>query len=202
MQEFWLSFVPIFVAMDVIGIIPLFLSLTEKLDARRKRKVIVQSLATALAVALAFLAIGSAIMNLLKITMADFMVAGGVLLFIIAMKDLVSIGRVHSETGVADLPEGMGAVPLGVPLLVGPGVLATILLLAKEQGLYPTLAATLLNVALAGLAFSLAGTLYRFLGDTGARIVSKLASLLLASIAVMMVRRGIETMIRMDGPWK
>ena len=81
MRDFWLCFVPLFVAVDAIGVLPMYLSLTEGLDPSRVRRVLLQSVATATAVALAFLGGGKALMTLLGITVADFMIAGGVLLF-------------------------------------------------------------------------------------------------------------------------
>ena len=90
MKAFWLCFVPIFVAVDAIGVLPMFMGFTENMELKRVRKVVYQSVFTAMAVALAFLVAGKALLNLLGITVADFMIAGGVLLFIISISDLLS----------------------------------------------------------------------------------------------------------------
>jgi small neutral amino acid transporter SnatA (MarC family) len=88
MLEFWLCFVPLFVAVDALGTLPIFISLTAGLDRARVRKVLWQLLLTATAVALAFLGVGKGIFALLGITVADFMIAGGSLLFLLSLRAL------------------------------------------------------------------------------------------------------------------
>ena len=192
-KEFWLCFVPLFIAVDSIGILPIYMSLTEGVEKRRLNKIILQSMATALAVALAFLIFGSFVLRFLNIGMADFMIAGGVLLFIISLKDLLSPEK--TQQAITD-HESLGAVPLGVPLIVGPGVLTTILLLTDQHGIFPTIAATVANILTAGVIFFLSHRIYRFLGRVGANIISKLSCLLLAAIAVMMIRKGIVMFVQ------
>lgn len=191
MVQFWLAFVPLFVAVDAIGVLPLFLSLTAGLDRRKIRRIIWQSVFTATVVALCFLAVGKFIFALLHITVADFMIAGGALLFAISVNDLVSV---ETELRPVDL-DSLGVVPLGVPLIVGPAVLTTLLLLIDERGWVPTVSAMIANILFAGLLFWLAEPIHRALGRTGAKAVSKIASLILAAIAVMMMRRGIMSVI-------
>ena len=187
MEHFWVCFVPLFVAVDALGVLPLFLGLTEGLDRRKVRRVIFQSVATAVAVALAFLAGGKALLNLLGITVADFMVAGGLLLFAISMTDLLSTEKTQRHVDA----DSLGAVPLGVPLVAGPAVLTTSLILLDQYGIVPTAVSVLLNILIAGVLFLFADPIHRVLGRAGAKIVSKIASLLLASIAVMIVRKGV-----------
>ena len=187
MLTFWLCFVPLFVAVDALGVLPLFLSLTADLDAPRRRTVVYQSVVTATAVAILFLFLGTGVLRLLGITIADFMVAGGVLLFVISMSDLVQT----EKAGRAGDVETLGAVPIGVPLITGPAVLTTSILLMNEHGGWVTGAAVVANIMIAGIVFLFAGRISRVLGHAGSRTVSKIARLLLAAIAVMMVRRGI-----------
>ena len=191
MTHFWLCFVPLFVAVDAIGLLPLFLSLTEGVKERDLRRIILQSVLTATAVAIGFLVLGQAVLSLLGITVDDFMIAGGILLFGIAFSDILSSEKPQRTVD----PESLGAVPLGVPLICGPAVLATSLLLRQQQGFAPAAAAILVNVILAGVILSLAPRIHRVLGKAGAKTVSKIASLLLAAIAVMMVRRGLTHFI-------
>jgi multiple antibiotic resistance protein len=119
------------------------------------------------------------------------MIAGGILLFIISLDDLISMERRWSQID----PESLGAVPLGVPLIVGPAVLTTILILVQEYGPLATVAALIVNMLLTGITFWLYAPIIRLLGKSGARTVSKLAALLLAAIAVMMVRKGIVLLL-------
>jgi multiple antibiotic resistance protein len=93
-------------------------------------------------------------------------------------------------------PHSVGAVPIGVPLTVGPAVLATILLLAAQYGRLLTVAAVAANIIIAGVVFSLAQVFDRLLGRTGTRTFSKIMSLVLAAIAVKMIRMGVIEIIR------
>ena len=191
MKSFWLCFVPLFVAVDAIGVLPMFMGFTQDMDSGRIRRILYQSVITAIAVALIFLTGGTAILKLLGITVSDFMIAGGILLFVISMSDLLSM-----ETSQRRIdPESLGAVPLGVPLITGPAVLTTSILLMNEYGFFLTALSVVVNILIAGLVFSLAGPINRILGRAGAKTLSKIASLLLAAIAVMIVRKGIMTLV-------
>lgn len=191
MHPFWLCFVPLFVAVDALGALPLFAGFTEKLHRSKMRRLIWQSMATATVVALLFLALGRIVLQLLNITVADFMVGGGLLLFALSLSDLLAAEPQRTRLDV----ESLGSVPLGVPLIVGPAVLTTTLLLVNEHGLLPTVLATVLNIFLAGFLFWVSDAVIRVLGKAGIKTVSKLASLILAAIAVMMVRKGIAAFI-------
>jgi len=196
MKAFWLCFVPLFVAVDAVGVLPLFLSLTEGMDRARLRIVIVQSVITASTVALVFLAFGPVLLRFLGITVADFMIAGGILLLAISLSDLLTGEKKQRHTDL----ESLGAVPIGVPLISGPAVLTTCLLLAGIHGRLLTAAAVVANIALAGLVFVFSESITRAIGRTGAKTLSKVASLLLAAIAVMLVRKGItEALAMLEG---
>jgi multiple antibiotic resistance protein len=107
-------FVPLFVAVDAFGILPLFITLTEGNDGLARRPIILQSVLTVTLVTLIFVLAGSAFLRLLGITVADFMVAGGILLFTLSLTELIAP---HRTKQVAS--DGLGAVPLGVQLLAG-----------------------------------------------------------------------------------
>ena len=191
MNDFWLCFVPLFVAVDALGVLPMFMSLTEGLSEAKRRRIVMQSVVTAAIVALTFLAIGTWMLNLLGITVSDFMIAGGVLLFVISMRDLLVVEK---SRNLVDL-DSLGAVPIGVPLITGPAVLTTSILLLHEHGLSHTALALVINILIAGLVFLFSEAIFRLLGKAGAKTVSKLAGLLLAAIGVMMVRRGVVAVI-------
>jgi multiple antibiotic resistance protein len=189
MTEFWLSFLPIFMAVNAIGVIPIFISFTIELHKEQVNKIIMETVITATAVALVFLAIGSILFRILGITVSDFMIAGGALIFVIALTDLLTVEGAKSQQ--VD-PESLGAVPLGVPLIVGPAVLTTILILVPQQGVIPVIAATIVNILVAGLMMWFSQPIIRLLGKSGARAIAKVSDLILAAIAVMMIRRGLE----------
>lgn len=191
MTEFLLCFVPLFVAVDAIGIMPTFLALTEGVEPARIHRIIRQSVVTAAIVALAFLAIGKLLLQFLGITVNDFTIAGGTLLFVLSLSDLLT-----AEKGRRDVdPDSLGPVPIGVPLMVGPAVLTTTILLVDRHGPYLTAAAALLNILIAGGVLWLSQPINRILGKSGSKTLSKIASLVLAAIGVMMIRTGVLALI-------
>jgi len=195
MKEFWLCFVPLFVAVDAIGVLPLFVYLTDGMDRLKRRSTILQSVVTASVVAVVFIWFGPRLLEFLGITVADFLIAGGILLLAIALSDLFSGEKKQRETD----PESLGAVPIGVPLITGPAVLTTCILLTNIHGQWVTTAAVIGNIAFAGLVFLVAEPITSILGRTGTKTVSKVASLLLAAIAVMLIRRGITGILNAQG---
>lgn len=186
LKNLFLAFIPIFVAVDAIGVLPIFISFTDGLKRRQKLKIIFQSMITATCLAIFFIFLGKAVFKFLGITIGDFMIAGGVILFCIGIIDIVNPDKKRRFPS-----EILGAVPLGTPLIVGPAVLTTSLIIIGEYGLYATLISVMVNVLLAGLIFSLSGILIKIFGIAGTKALSKVTSLLLAAIAVMMIRKGL-----------
>jgi multiple antibiotic resistance protein len=181
-----LAFIPIFVAVDAIGVLPLFVALTEDVKKKDKFRIILQSMITAMCLAVGFIFLGKAVFKLMGITMGDFMVAGGSLLFYIAVSDMSGLGK-----GSRYANQELGAVPLGTPLIVGPAVLTTSLIMIGEYGLPATLISVSVNILLAGLVLLLSGSIMKIIGKAGSRALSKVMNLLLAAIAVMLIRKGI-----------
>jgi multiple antibiotic resistance protein len=189
-KELLAAFIPIFVAVDAVGTLPIYISLTQGIKNEDKKKILVQSVITALCLALGFIAVGKLIFGFLGITMGDFMIAGGVILFCIAILDLVRSG--NERTFPMD---SLGAVPIGTPIMVGPGVLTTCLMMVDQHGLSVTVIATFINVLLAGIMFYFSGVIIKIIGPAGSRALSKVMALLLAAIAVMMIRKGIKIIL-------
>jgi multiple antibiotic resistance protein len=189
-MNFLKALVPIFFAVDAIGVLPMFMGLTEGIEKPERQRIVRQSLVTAFLVAAEFVLVGESVFKLLGITVSDFEVAGGIMLFLIAALDLVTPQR-SRQAGV----ESIGAVPLGTPLIVGPATLTMSLILVHVYGLPETLLAIVVNIALAGLVFLSADLWTRVVGKAGSRAVSKVASLILAAIAVMMIRRGLPEVL-------
>jgi len=92
-------------------------------------------------------------------------------------------------------PDSLGAVPIGVPLIVGPAVLTTTILMINQFGTWLTVIATVINILIAAVMFMFSDPLLKLLGKAGSKTVSKLANLILASIAVMIIRKGIVALI-------
>jgi multiple antibiotic resistance protein len=185
-QPYLLAFIPLFVAIDAAAVVPPFLALTEGESAAERRHTLKLSVATALVVGLAFLALGRGVFAVLGVTPFDFQLAGGAVLFIISVRDLL---HAKDERRLAN--NQAGVVPLGVPLIVGPAVLTTLLSSTTAYGLLPTLASFVVNMAIAWIILAHAEWVTRVIGISGTRAFAKIMSLLLASIGVMMMRRGI-----------
>ena len=185
-----LSFIPIFVAVDATGVLPMFISLTKDLEQKERTKVILQSMITATALAIGFVLIGKEVFKVLGIAMGDFMIAGGAILFSLAILDMISPGKQRRSPA-----SELGAVPIGTPLIAGPAVLTVSMLISSEYGLFPTLISIIANILIAGAVFRLSDILIKVLGEAGSKALSKITSLLLAAIAVMLIRKGLTQFI-------
>ncbi len=190
LKQIVLAFVPVFVAVDPIAILPIFISLTQGVNKLHKRKIIIQSVITAISVAIFFIFLGKATFSLLGITIGDFMVAGGVVLFCIAVMDLLVPGKKRREP-----TDELGAVPIGTPLIVGPAVLTTCLIIIDEYGVPATIISVILNVIITGILFLFSETVVKKVGKAGVNAVSKIMALLIVAFAVMMIRKGIFNII-------
>jgi multiple antibiotic resistance protein len=185
-----LAFIPIFVAVDAVGVLPIFVSLTEGMKRDEKTKTITQSVLTALLLAVGFVFLGKAVFKVLGITIGDFMIAGGAILFCLAITDIINPVKKQRMPG-----QQLGAVPLGTPLIVGPAVLTTSMVIISQYGLVATLVSVVVNVLLAGIIFSASSVLIKVLGDAGSKALSKVMSLLLAAIATMLIRKGLTQIL-------
>ena len=192
-RELALTFVPLFFAMDAVGNVPIFLALTRGLELKHRRHTANLATLTALGVGLGFVALGKAIFLLLGIEVADFLMAGGIILLILSIRYLIT-GKIV-ETNDFSASETIGVVPLGTPLVVGPAVLTSLLLLIGQYRIPIVLTSFILNLAIQWVFFRQANRIVEFLGRTGVNAVSKIIMLLLAAIAVKMIRQGILTLL-------
>ena len=185
-EHLWLAFIPLFVAFDVVGLLPVYWSLAQGLPPRERQQAVHNAVVIALLVALAFLWVSGFVFKAMGIEMADVLIAGGSILFVLALNDLL-----RPEKSSAGSLEAIGVVPLGVPLLVGPAVLTTMLLTRQRYGLWRTVEALCLNVLIAWGALHATDRLMDRVGRQGAKVISKVSSLILAAFAVMLVRQGL-----------
>ncbi len=198
------AFLPLFVAINIPGILPLYVGMTESFTADDRRTLLVRALAAALVLAVLMLFAGEVIFRTLGITVDDLRVGGGLILLVIAVTDLAfgdtkdrrSGGKKRRKTmeeasGTTDLP----VVPLGIPLIIGPGAITTILISEGAVGWVVTLLAIALNMVLVFVAFTFGPGLLRLFGPGTSKAVAKVASLFLAAISVAMIRGGILGMV-------
>jgi multiple antibiotic resistance protein len=184
-EKFFLAFIPIFVAIDPIGLVAVFIGLGPNASRQQRQRQAFIGILTALCVAVGFVFLGKLIFAALGITVADFQVAGGLILLGLAGRELLGVGP-HDRSG----SDEFGVVPLGMPLIAGPALLTALLILVDTVGLVFTLVSLLVNLALVAVAFYNADRFTRWMGRQGLRGVSKIIALLLAAIAVSLIRRG------------
>jgi multiple antibiotic resistance protein len=182
------SFVSLFVAIDLLGALPIFIGLTGDMEREVRNRLIYKSILTAFFIGMAFIFAGQAVFNFLGITENDFRIAGGLLLLIFSIRDLMNEG----EPPVPGSHATLGVVPIGTPLIMGPAALATILVSVREFGLTVSLPALIINLGLVWLAFRNSHWILRILGRETTQAVGKICSLLLAAIAVMLIRVGLQ----------
>jgi len=192
-RELASTFVFLFFAMDAVGNLPIFLALTQEISPTHRRHTANLATLTAFGIGVGFVALGKAIFSLLGIEVGDFLMAGGIILLILAIKDLVT-GRIV-ETDDSLVSDTVGVVPLGTPLVVGPAVLAGLLLLIGQHHIAIVLSSLILNLVIQWVLFRQATRIVTFLGHMGVNAISKIVMLLLAAIAVKMIREGIMTIL-------
>ncbi|MBC7690389.1 MAG: MarC family protein [Methylotenera sp.] len=185
--KFLVSFMAILVAMDIIGTVPLYLGMTRGMEPKERNRVVNTSMLVAFVVAIVFVFLGREIFRHLGIQVFDFKIAGGLVLLLVSLADLAGgPAAVHREASGST-----GIVPLAVPLITGPGVLTTLILQVSTVGYFITLAALVTNYAFAWILLRKSENVTRVIGQDGTVVLSKIAALLLAAIAVSMMRSGI-----------
>jgi multiple antibiotic resistance protein len=189
-EKFLLAFIPLFVAIDVFGVLPLYVGLVQPVDEPKRKHIPLEAVTAAFTISLIFLFSGKLIFSFLGITENDFRVGGGIILLVLAIQDLV-FTRQESRT-----PESsFGVVPLGIPLVMGPAGLTTIIILVDSYGYILTIISLIVNMIVVYLVFHQADRINHAMGKAGSKAAGKVAALFLAGIAVMMIRSGIQAMI-------
>ena len=191
METFLLSFIPLFVAIDVFGVLPLFVGLVEGLDEKRRKVVTLEATTAAFLISLLFIVAGKLIFSFLGITENDFRVGGGIILLVLAIQDLV-----FSKQEGRNPESSIGVVPIGIPLIMGPAALTTIIILVDSYGYFWTVTSLVVNILIVVVVFLQAHRIHRAMGKAGSKAIGKVAALFLAGIAVMMIRSGITSMLK------
>ncbi len=184
------TFIPLFVAIDIFAVLPIFISMTHSLTEPKREKIIRESILTALIASIIFTVMGETIFRMIGITTDDFKIAGGLVLLVFAVLDLT-----RRDEGRKKLAGKFGVVPIGVPLIVGPAVLTTLLVLVDHYGFVATVISLLLNLLIVWSVFKKGQSIIKILGEGGIIAISKVMALLLAAIAIMMIRIGLENII-------
>jgi len=199
-MDLLLIFTSVFFIVDPFAVIPTFLAMTYR-DAPLQRRVLARRGAWTCAITLvAFALAGSLIFKIFGITIGAFKIAGGVLIGLNALDMVQARQSTQRETPV-EKAEGIqkddiGIMPLGVPMLAGPGAISTVMVLALGAKTPATIAAVYVSIALTAVltyvVLSAASLVERRLGQTGMRILTRLMGLVLCAIAVQFILDGIK----------
>ena len=193
------ALLPLFVALNIPGVLPLYIGMTEAMEARDRRALLLRAMTVAVVVALLMLFAGEVIFRTLGISVHDLRVGGGIILLVLSITDLVFGDLKNRRSDHGEMSEGgayeLAVVPLGIPLIIGPAAITTILVTQGQYGIVLTFGSILVNMALVYVAFSFGPRLIARLGSGFSKALAKIASLFLAAIAVAMIRAGIVGML-------
>jgi multiple antibiotic resistance protein len=188
--------VALFVTIDPIGLVPLFIALTQHMSARDRRVTALRATAIAFALLALFGLFGEAVLGAVGISMPAFRIAGGLLLFLLAVDMLFEKRTERRDKQMEGARPDPTVFPLATPLVAGPGALAAMVLYAGQVSGSPggLLLLHLILLAVLGLTLGLffaAGPIGRLLGRTGVTVVTRLLGMLLAALAVQFVLDGL-----------
>ena len=192
------AFVTMFVVIDPIGMTPLFVALTQGHSAASRRRIALRSCGIAMLLLLLFTIMGEAVLGFIGISMPAFRVAGGILLFITALDMLFErrTKRREDQAEEEDPNDDPSVFPLAIPLIAGPGSIASVILLTGQrpglEGLAMVLGVTAAVLLLVILFFLASGLLERAMGKTGITVITRLLGMLLAALAVQFVLDGLR----------
>ena len=192
------SFLSIFVAMNVLGVLPLFMGLTEGMTLTVRRALVKRATATGFGIAIVILLAGQFIFQTLGITVDDLRIGGGLILLVLSITDLLfsNLTRQPGKGDSADSGADLAVVPLGTPLMVGPAAITAILVLQNSVGYAPTIVALVANLSITYVVFYFGPAFIALIGNGAARAFAKVATLFLAAIAIALIRTGIVNTIQ------
>ncbi|HHM06130.1 MAG TPA: MarC family protein [Gammaproteobacteria bacterium] len=201
MEGLFNTFVVLFIVIDPVGLAPIFAALTAGMMPAARRRTALRGTALATVILLAFLFSGDALFQVLGISLEAFRIAGGALLFLLAI-DMVFARQsglrstTEGEQREAAHKQDLSVFPLAFPLIAGPGALTTVLLMAANAGdawaFASGLAVLLVVLGLALASLLVAARLQGWLGETGANVISRLLGLILAALAVQYMLDGLK----------
>jgi multiple antibiotic resistance protein len=182
------SVIVLFIVLDPIGTTPYYQTLTSRLNEAEKARVLRLTVVVAGFILLAFAIIGDTLFQLLNITLGDFRIAAGLVLLVTSLALLLEIplGFLRGE------PEKVAIVPLATPLLAGPAAVSVTLLIKYTSGPHIAVVAVVINMIIAYIILALSNRVVRILGRQGLVILDKFMSLIMAALAISLIRQGVE----------
>ena len=190
------SFVALFIIIDPIGITPVFIALTQGMSKKVKRRIALRSIAVSAFVISLFIIFGETVLGFIGISMPAFRIAGGILLFLTALDMLFQRRSKRRENQTEnELIDDPSVFPLAIPLITGPGAIATVILITGSKpglvGIISTGIISTLVLFTVFVFFSAADGIERLLDKTGIDVLTRLLGMLLAALSVQFVVEGI-----------
>lgn len=184
------AFITLFVIMDPIGNLPIFITLTKGMPIKDIRRNVDSSVFVAGVLLFIFLFLGLRIFDFFGIDLDSFQIAGGIILLIIGILYVFGTSLKYVKHHGTDL-----SIPIGTPLLTGPGVITTTIILVKENGTLVAVIAAFLALLATWLILMQATRLYKVLGEHWTNIISRVMGIILAAIAVEFITKGVLNVI-------
>ena len=185
----------LFIAIDPLGNAPLFYGLTTMLSDEKRERIVKNSCQVASLILIIFALVGDLLLYYFGLTLADFRIAGGIILLIYGIAGILgwteATGIRHPEEA-----EAIAIVPLATPLLAGPAAIATVLYIKAVYGLVYAIISIVANIVITYFMLANSGKMLKIMGENGAMALSKIMSMLLAAIAIAMIRTGILEVIK------
>ena len=196
LEFFITSFVALFIIIDPIGITPVFIALTQGMGKKARRRIALRSITVSAFIILLFIIFGEPVLGFIGISMPAFRIAGGILLFLTALDMLFQRRSKRRENQTEnELIDDPSVFPLAIPLITGPGAIATVILITGSKpglvGIISTGIISTLVLFTVFVFFSAADGIERFLGKTGIDVLTRLLGMLLAALSVQFVIEGI-----------
>ncbi|WP_019960016.1 MarC family protein [Woodsholea maritima] len=208
------SFVTFFVVIDPVGVAPIFASLTEGAPASHRRNMAIKSVLIATCILVGFAYVGEWLLGALHVSLDAFRAAGGVLLFMIAL-DMIFEKRTerreeraaelnHDDESIPGTHEDISVFPMAIPMLAGPGAIASIMLFMSEVGDHVgnqmlVLAGMGANLAFCFIIFLAVGFIMRLMGETLAAMITRILGVILAALAAQFILDGIAGVLNLSG---
>jgi multiple antibiotic resistance protein len=179
--------IALFIIVDPFGNIPIFMGLTEKMENSARKKVYNTAVLVGFILLLVFAFLGQELLSIFGLSIYSFEVAGGILLLLISIRILVS-GSMHEHV---ESPESIGAVPIAIPLLVGPGAITTTIFNLQAYGTLTAILSVVIVLSLTWVILRFINKIYRVLGKTGSLVIARVMALFIAAIAIQYILTGI-----------
>ena len=181
------AIIVLFIIVDPFGNIPIFMGLTEAIPENQRKKLYNTATLVGVILLLVFAFTGQYILTIFNLSIYSFEVAGGILLLIVSIRILISGSKHDSD----ESPETLGAVPIAIPLLVGPGAITTTIFNLQTYGILITIISVIVVLALTWVILRFINKIYRVLGKTGSLVIARVMALLISAIAIQYILTGV-----------